>query len=101
MAELENASDQTGQYVRSAAKAPVAEDHQPADRPEGGARRCGVQHLGCRAHGQDRRSVRGQLEEISPNQNWHTRPLHAAEAAVTLEAAISLGDTGDHMPDVR
>ncbi|MDH2351205.1 hypothetical protein QCM80_11055 [Bradyrhizobium sp. SSUT112] len=46
MAELESAFHLAGKYVRSAAEIAVAEDHQSAYRPQGGARRRGLQFLG-------------------------------------------------------
>ena len=79
VAELEDAPDLAGEHVRPAAETAVAEDHQPAHRPKGGARRRRL-HLGRRPGDENHRRVRGQPEEIPADQSRHARPLHAARA---------------------
>ena len=55
VAQLEGAPGLAGEHVRPAAEAPLAEDRQPPDRHEGGARRGRQELLGRRSDGEDPR----------------------------------------------
>ena len=70
---------------RTAAEIAVAEDHQPPHRPEGGARRRGLQFVGCRSRSQNDWRVRGEPQEVPSDQSWHPRPVQTAGAAGQVE----------------
>ena len=93
MAKLESAFDLAGKHVRAAAEIAVAEDHQSAHRPKGGARCCGLQLLGRRSRSEDHRRVGGKLQEVPSDQTRHSRSLPTAPARIKVTLRFS-GDAG-------
>jgi arylsulfatase A-like enzyme len=85
--------DLAGKHVRSAAEVAVAEDHQSAHRPKGGARCWGLQLLGRRSRSEDHRRVGGELQEVPSDQARHPGPLHAAGAGFPVATPASFSST--------
>jgi arylsulfatase A-like enzyme len=52
---------------------------------EGGARRRGLQFVGCRSRSQNDWRVRGEPQEVPSDQSWHPRPVQTAGAAGQVE----------------
>ena len=78
MAKLESASDLAGEHVRSAAEAAVAEDHQSAHRPKGGAR-CGAYNSGSPTR-------MGSSADLAAGLVKYPRPRLAPRALYTARA---------------